>query len=138
MKKLSLSFIALCAVALAMMAFTNPSGITSREKSNPPQEQVAPVFPEDVQKILETSCFDCHTDAASNVKSKSKLNFSKWSELSDAKKVGKMESINEEVTKGEMPPQKYINNYPDKALKQEHKEIISKWVTETSAKLMGE
>lgn len=138
MKKLSLSFIALFAIALAMMAFTNPSGKASRENSNPPQEQVAPVFPDEVQKILETSCFDCHTDAASNVKSKSKLNFSKWSELSDAKKIGKMEDMNEEVTESNMPPEKYLEKYPEKALKQEHKEIISKWVNETSSKLMGE
>lgn len=134
MKKLIFSGVALFAAALVMMAFTHPSA----KIANPPQEKPASLFPEDVQKILETSCFDCHTDAASNVKAKTKLNFSKWGELSDAKKIGKMESISEEVTKGEMPPQKYKTNYPEKALKQEQKDIISKWVTETSAKLMGE
>lgn len=134
MKKQFLSVAALFVAALAIMAFTIPSG----EIMNPPQEQVAPAFPEDVQKILETSCYDCHTDAATNIKAKSKLNFSKWAEYSDAKKVGKMESINEEIVKGDMPPGKYITNYPEKAPGQQQKDIIGKWVTETSAKLMGE
>jgi len=134
MKKQFLSVIVLFVASLAIMAFTIPSG----KIINPPQEQVAPAFPEDVQKILETSCHDCHTDAATNVKSKSKLNFSKWTEYSDAKKVGKMESINEVIVKGDMPPGKYINNHPEKALGQEQKDIIGKWVSEASAKLMGE
>jgi len=133
MKKMILSAIVLFAAALAMMAFTYPSG-----KASNPQEQVASVFPENVQKIFETSCFDCHSEAASNAKAKMKLNFSKWSELSDSKKVGKMEEINEVITKGDMPPAKYVSNHPEKTVGQEQKDIIAKWVVEESAKLMGE
>lgn len=134
MKKLILSVLVTFVAAFAMMAFTNPK-ITG---FNAPQEKATAVFPEDVQKVLETSCFDCHTDAASNSKAKMKLNFSKWSELSDSKKVGKMEGISEVIKSGDMPPGKYINNYPDKALSQEQKDLISKWVTDESAKLMGQ
>jgi mono/diheme cytochrome c family protein len=134
MKKQILSTVALFAAILALMAFTYPHG----KNGNPPQDKVVSLFPEDVQKVLETSCFDCHTDAASNTKAKMKLNFSKWGELSDAKKVGKMESINEVVSKGDMPPGKYVTNYPDRAPGKEQKDIISKWVTEESAKLMGQ
>jgi len=137
MKKLILSSIVLIAAALAVMAFTYPTVRLSANNVNPPQEKVTPVFPENVQKIFETSCFDCHSDAASNAKAKMKLNFSKWSELSDAKKVGKMEAINEVVSKGDMPPAKYISNNPDRAIGQEQKDIIDKWATDESAKLMG-
>lgn len=133
MKKQILSAVALVAVILAMMAFTYPSG----KNINPPQDKVASVFPEDVQKILETSCYDCHSNAASNAKAKLKLNLSKWSELSDAKKVGKMEAIKETVSKGDMPPGKYVSNHPEKALGKEQKDIISKWVIDESAKLMA-
>ena len=136
MKKLILSGIVLIA-ALAVMAFTYPTVRLSASNINPPQEKVAPDFPEAVQKIFETSCFDCHGPASSNAKAKSKLNFSKWSDLSDSKKVGKMEAINEVVSKGDMPPAKYISNHPDKAPGQEQKDIINKWATEESAKLMG-
>jgi mono/diheme cytochrome c family protein len=125
--------LSITAISLAVMAFTLPSTGTV----NPPQDKASTGLPEDVQKIFETSCFDCHSDAASNVKAKSKLNFSKWSELSDSKKVGKMEAISEVIKSGDMPPGKYIEKNPGAALGQEQKDVINKWITEESAKLMG-
>jgi hypothetical protein len=138
MKKLILSGIILFAAVLAVMAFTYPAGNPSTNRINPPQEKVAPAFPENVAKVLETSCFDCHSDASSNAKALLKINFSKWNDMSDAKKVGKMQDIKDMVTKGDMPPKKYVTNYPDRAPGQEQKDIIIKWVDEESAKLMGE
>jgi len=137
MKNRLFSIASMITVVLTVMAFTLPSGRHSNQGINPPQDKAASIFPEDVQKVLETSCFDCHSEAASNAKAKMKLNFSKWSDLSDSKKVGKMEAINEVVSKGDMPPAKYISNHPDKAPGQEQKDIINKWATEESAKLMG-
>ena len=134
MKKNLLSISVLIAAFFAVMAFTLPYG----GAINPPQDQKTALFPENVQKILETSCYDCHSDAASNAKAKMKLNFSKWSELSDAKKVGKMETINDEIKGGKMPPERYLSNNPSKALTQEQKEIVDKWVVDESAKLMGQ
>lgn len=134
MKKSLLSVFVLIAATFAVMAFTLPSG----KGIIPPQDQKTALFPDNVQKILETSCFDCHSDAASNAKAKLKLNFSKWSELSDAKKVGKMEAVNDEIKESKMPPERYLTNNPSKALTQEQKDMINKWVTEESAKLLGQ
>jgi mono/diheme cytochrome c family protein len=134
MKKSILSVMVVIAAAFAVMAFTLPTF----KNINPPQDKPVALFPADVQKIFETSCYDCHSDAASNAKAKMKLNFSKWGELTDAKKVGKMENINEVVSKGDMPPGKYVTNNPDRALGQEQKDLVNKWVTAESAKLMGE
>ncbi len=134
MKKTFLSFLVIIATSLAVMAFTMPSIKTD----NPPQDKVQAMFPDDVQKILENSCYDCHSDASSNAKAKLKLNFTKWSELSDAKKIGKLEGINDEVKGAKMPPERYLSNNPGKALTAEQKELINKYVTEESAKLMGQ
>ena len=134
MKKSFLSLIGIFAALIVLMAFTYPG----KQASNPQEEQTQALFPEDVQKIFETSCYDCHSDQASNLKAKTKLNFGKWAELSDAKKVGKMEEINDEIKTDKMPPSKYIEKYPDHALSQEHKDIVDKWVKEETAKLMGE
>jgi mono/diheme cytochrome c family protein len=123
---------AIIAASLAVMAFTLPSTGTQ----NPPQDKAPATLPEDVQKIVETSCFDCHSDAGSNVKAKSKINFSNWSELSDSKKIGKMEAISEVLKSGDMPPGKYLEKNPGAALGQEQKDIVNKWITEESAKLM--
>ena len=131
MKKFILSGIAMSFAVLALMAFNFPS-------FNSPQDKPASPFPDDVAKILQTSCFDCHGDASSNAKAKMKLNLGKWDELSDAKKVGKMENINEVITKGDMPPGKYLEKNPDAKLTNDQKAVVNKWVTEESKKLMGE
>ncbi len=120
--------------ALAFMAFTLPSG----NDINPPQDKAAALFPDDIQKIMETSCYDCHTDASTGEKAKLKLNFSKWSEMTTAKKVGKLEGISEVVKSGDMPPEKYLAKFPDKALTTEQKELVTKWIAEETSKLMGE
>ena len=133
MKKTILSTLVIIAASAAVMAFTYTSGTNT----NPPQDKAAALFPEDVQKVFETSCNDCHSEASSNVKAKAKLNLTKWGELSDSKKVGKMEAIKDEITKGAMPPEKYAAKYPDHAMTTASKEIVTKWVTEESAKLMG-
>jgi len=131
MNKTVFSALVIIAASLALVAFTH----TSKSVTNPPQEKAAAVFPEDIRKILENSCFDCHSDASTNVKSKGKLNFSKWDKLSDAKKIGKMEAIHKEITEGNMPPD--LSKYPDHVLTQENKDLIYQWVTEESAKLMS-
>lgn len=134
MKKIALLSVVIIAVAAAVMSFTLPK----TNPVNPPQDQAPALFPADIQKIIETSCYDCHSDAASNAKAKLKLNFSKWGEMTNAKKVGKMENINDEVKNAKMPPERYITNNPDKALSQEQKDAVNKWVTDESAKLMGQ
>jgi mono/diheme cytochrome c family protein len=131
MKKFILSGIAISMAVLALTAFNLPS-------FNNPQDKPASQFPADVEKIFQVSCNDCHTDAASNAKAKLKLNFDKWGELSDAKKVGKMENINEVITKGDMPPGRYLENHPDAKLTADQKAVVNTWVTEESKKLMGE
>lgn len=133
MRKLIISGIVMSLAVLALMAFNYPSF-----NSGNPQDKPASAFPEDIAKIFETSCYDCHSDAASNAKAKMKLNFTKWDELTDAKKVGKMENINEVVSKGDMPPGKYVENHPERALTADQKSLVGKWVTEESKKLMGE
>jgi len=80
--------------------------------------------PQDVKKILETTCFDCHSakstypwyNAITPVNywldehiqdGKKHLNFSKWNTYSLKKKEHKMDELHEEVEEGEMP----LNSY---------------------------
>jgi hypothetical protein len=134
MKKVLFSPMLLIAAVLAVMAFTYPSFNTY----NNPQVKLASIFPENVQKIFETSCYDCHSDLSSNEKAKTKLDFSGWGTLSDAKKVGKMQDIQDVISKGDMPPGKYVEKFPDRALTAEQKEVVNKCLTEESNKLMGQ
>ena len=80
--------------------------------------------PEDVKRILKTTCFDCHSNKTTypwynsitpvnywleeHIKDgKKHLNFSKWSTYSLKKKEHKMDELHEEVEEGEMP----LNSY---------------------------
>lgn len=101
-----------------------------------PQDEKA-MFPENISTIFETSCYDCHSEASNNFKAKSKLNLTKWNDLSDAKKVGKMENISEVVKKGDMPPKKYLEKNPAATLDKEKVNAVTGWATEETNKLMG-
>jgi len=86
--------------------------------------------PENVKAILETTCFDCHSNKTtypwynnitpvnywleSHIKDgKKHLNFSEWSSYSLKKKEHKMDELHEEVAEGEMPLKSYTWTHTD-------------------------
>ena len=100
--------------------------------------------PADVKKILETTCYDCHTDKtnypwynsitpvnywlAEHVKDgKKHLNFSKWGDYSLKKKEHKMDELYEEVEKGEMPLNSYTWTHSEANLTPEQVEAVVAW-----------
>ncbi|WP_299669770.1 heme-binding domain-containing protein [uncultured Polaribacter sp.] len=100
--------------------------------------------PEDVKKILETTCFDCHSNKTTypwynaitpvnywleeHIKDgKKHLNFSNWSAYSLKKKEHKMDELYEEVEKGEMPLNSYTWTHADANLTQEQITAIVSW-----------
>jgi hypothetical protein len=134
MKKLAPAFLIGFALIALIFSFTS---LESKPALENPQEMQQMDLPDEVSTILETSCYDCHIASASNIKAKGKLNFSKWEDYSDAKKVGKLENIIEEIEKGSMPPKKYVGKNPAAAMDDEQKEAVVKWAKEESNKLMG-
>jgi len=134
MKKIIALIFTTLLVGLIAVSFTAPENI---EIPNP-EDELDLGFPEEVQSILKTSCFDCHTAEATSSKAKSKLNFSKWDEYKVSKKIGKLDAICEEVHEGSMPTEKYLKHYPEKALTEAQIELICTWVDEESSKLMEE
>jgi mono/diheme cytochrome c family protein len=93
-------------------------------------------IPADVEAILKTSCYDCHSSEGSNKKATIALNYDKWDGFKDSKKVSKLEAIGEVINEGKMPPAKYLDRNPDKGLSEDHKKLVSNWTVEASAKLM--
>jgi hypothetical protein len=106
-------------------------------QKSPVPEEIELGAPDEVMTILERSCFDCHTKDGS-AKAKLSLNFSKWDNYKLTKKIGKLSDIAEEVKEQKMPPKRYIDDYPDKALSGEEIEIIANWANEAADKLMEE
>lgn len=100
--------------------------------------------PENVKKILETTCFDCHSAKTTypwynnitpvnywldaHVKDgKKHLNFSKWNDYSVKKKEHKMDELYEEVEKGEMPLNSYTWTHSEANLTQEQIDAVVVW-----------
>jgi hypothetical protein len=117
------------------------------------RETVNTIFvTQEVGQILQTSCFDCHTNGTNypwyiNIQpldwwmnhhvneGKEELNFSEFESYSLKRKLHKLEEIKEMVQEGEMPLSSYILMHRDAKLGPEQKEILIKWVDETRAYL---
>ena len=100
--------------------------------------------PENVLKILKTSCFDCHSAKtnypwynnvtpvnywlAEHIKDgKKHLDFSKWTSYSLKRKEHKMDELYEEVEKGEMPLDSYTWTHSEANLTQDQIDAIVTW-----------
>jgi hypothetical protein len=105
------------------------------EQTNPPEE---------VYKILKTTCFDCHSNVTkypwynsitpvnywlnAHVKDgKKHLNFSNWTAYSLKKKEHKMDELHEEVAEKEMPLKSYTWVHSDANLNQNQIDAIVSW-----------
>ena len=68
--------------------------------------------PTDVTAILERSCTGCHSDDGGAL-AKSHFNFTKWNEYSAEERTSIGQDIEKMVSKGKMPPKKFLKSYPD-------------------------
>lgn len=129
-KTISFSLLAIGLVAF-LSAFSFQNGPIKSEKNISFSESNVEDFPEDVAKILKVHCMDCHVTESKNDKAKDKLNFDNWDKLNMMKKTGKLNDIIKVVEEGEMPPEKYLNHYPDKKLTEDQVKVITKWAQGT-------
>ncbi len=102
--------------------------------------------PADVQLILKTSCYDCHSNNTvypwyANIQpvgwwlnehvedGKKDLNFSEFASYRIRRQYKKLEEVNDLVKKDEMPLDNYLWLHKDAKLSSEQKLIIANWVT---------
>lgn len=117
-------------VVLTAFSFFNPG----QPLASPPEDSL--VIPENINNILDKSCFGCHNTESNNDKAKEKFLIDKLSELSKVKMVAKLDKINEMVEKNEMPPEKFLAKYPDKALTPDEAKALREWAIATSDSLL--
>lgn len=100
--------------------------------------------PEEVQLILENTCYDCHSNntnypwynniapisywLADHVKEgKEHLNFSEWQSYNPKKKDHKLEELIEEVEGGYMPLKEYTWTHEEARLTAQQNEMVLEW-----------
>jgi len=93
-------------------------------------------FPEEVGEILKSSCYGCHTTDSKSDKPKAALDFQIWEEYKLTKKISLLTNINEVVKEGNMPPGKYLEKNPDRALTEDQVKLIQDWTKKETEDLM--
>lgn len=112
-------------------------------KSTDPQPEVVTSkaefeIPENINAILQHSCYGCHNTESRGEKSKKKLNLDSLTYLSTPKLVAKLNKIGKELEEGKMPPEKFLAKYPDKAPSAEDKQTLIDWAHSSATSLMEE
>ncbi len=129
MKKLLLFSI----VTFGGLLFMNFNSVQTKE-FNPVNDKYE--VPENVQAIIDKSCFGCHNSDSKNEKGKKKLS---WDLMLKGYKthkiIAKLSEIEEVLQKNEMPPEKFLAKYPDKKLSDKDREIMIEWARETAKKM---
>ncbi len=144
MKKVVKIILIVVIIAFVVIQFFRPERTTTEVYEESHITKIMNV-PDDVHKILKRSCFDCHSDhttwpwytniapaswlVAKDVRNgRTKMNFSQWGRIPDAKREARLESICEEITEGEMPLKEYLYLHGDAKLTPQDKDIICNWV----------
>lgn len=142
-KKLLKIVLIILIVGLVISQFIRPERFSTGEVTKDDIANVLKV-PDDVQKILKRSCFDCHSNHTvwpwyTNISpvnwlvyddvnsGRHKMNFSEWGKLTVSKQSTKLQNICDKLKDGDMPLPKYLLIHRDAVLSQQEKDILCKW-----------
>jgi len=123
-------------------------------RDNPPVT-AAVETPAEVQTILETSCYDCHSNLTrwpwySRVapvswlihhdvsEGRDQLNFSEWGDYPARRQNHKLEELEEMIRDGKMPLKKYVPLHPEARLSAADAETLIEWSKTVRAVLEAE
>ncbi len=140
MKKLIFALIIIFA-AIQFIPYNVPADIPDKEG------EALEIDDSNVAKILERSCYDCHSNHTKfpwyssvapisyftkhHVKeARAKMNFSKWNSYSDEQKKKFLEKIPKAIEAGKMPLPSYLLMHKEAKLSEADKKAISNWASE--------
>jgi uncharacterized membrane protein len=93
-------------------------------------------MPDDVKAIIEKSCFGCHNTDSKNDKAKEKLDLKTLDSLETTKIIHAYKEIGKVLDENEMPPEKFLEKFPDKKLTDDEKKILMDWANNEIKTLM--
>jgi len=132
-------------LAFIVIQFIRPAKNKSEGISNNDINKAYPV-PENVQAILKTSCYDCHSNNTvypwySQIQpvawwlnnhieeGKRELNFSEFASYRIGRQYRKLDEVNKEVKEGEMPLDSYLWIHTNAKMDEQQKLTLANWVT---------
>lgn len=144
LKKIFKRFFLFLLFAFVIIQFIRPAKNKAEGVGKNDISTIYPV-PEDVQSILKTSCYDCHSNNTvypwyaevqpvawwlnGHIKDgKKDLNFSEFAGYRIRRQYKKLEEINELVKKNEMPLDSYLWIHKNAKLNEQQKLTLASWV----------
>lgn len=88
---------------------------------------LAPDMPANVKAVVEQKCYGCHNAESKNEKGKAKLDWDAFEATKKSKQLATMAKINETLSKGEMPPAKFLENKPEGKLSESDLATLMEW-----------
>lgn len=141
-KRILRALLLLTVLVFIIIQFFHPS----KNQSNDERHSIATKFEvrADVQSILKTSCYDCHSNYTnypwySKIQpvdwwldyhvqdAHEELNFSEFAAYSPRRQYRKFEEIREELEEGEMPLKSYTLIHRNAILDEQQKQIVIQW-----------
>ena len=146
MKKLLKTLLIILVIAFIIIQFIRPSK-NLEEEIAANQITAAYQLPDNVQQLLKTSCYDCHSNTThypwyskiqpaawflSNhiVEGKKELNFSNFAAYPAYRRYKKFKEIGKEVRDGDMPMFSYTLLHRDATLSADQKLLIENWAAD--------
>lgn len=126
-------------VAIALLQFVRPAHLTNPDPHGP-----IPA-PPPIRKLLERSCYDCHSNetawpwyakvapaswlvARDVAFGRRQINFSRWDEYTPLARVRKLKWMNRALQEEQMPPWEYVLLHPGARLKPQERAALEQWV----------
>lgn len=143
-RKIKVIALALLFLFIAIQ-FYQPARNINKEKVGTMDISQSYPIPADVKMILQTSCYDCHSNTTNYVwydyiqparmivehhikKAKEDLNFNEWETYSSRKKERLLTSVKKQIETKKMPLPSYILMHKNARLSDEQGEIVINWV----------
>ena len=94
-------------------------------------------IPDDVKSVLDNKCYGCHNMEAKSDKAKKKLLLDKLGDLSKAELIAKLGDISEVLGEGAMPPEKFLEQKPEKKLTEDEQKLLVDWAEKAADELLN-
>ena len=102
----------------------------------PEDKKIGIEMPANVKAVVEKSCYGCHHTDSRNEDAKEELDFKTLGDLKVFKKIGALRDIAEVIEEEEMPPKKFLENYPERAPSEEEQKLLADWVKKEAQRLI--
>ncbi len=123
-------------LAVVVFAFAQLTTSKNKEIHHEAITYADPEFPEGVKAIIDKSCYGCHSEKGKNDDAKEALRWDLMGEYDKEKLVSIMDEIIEVIEKQEMPPEKFLERFPDNKPSDEQYATLKAWAEGEADKLL--